>query len=253
MLLFLCFSFHFRDFLPRGSGICTRRPLVLQLFHAQTGRVYSTDINPLAPGTFQFNFRLVVFKLILVNGGWGISYEIALRWLPLDLTDDKSTLVQVMALCHQATSHYLSECWPRSMSPNGVTRPQWVNISALAETQFGVNLLKKILFEQYCELDWCTWCTEASGGINSLQLVESLRPTRGSMRFIHLFIHFGPNIDLTVADGRLLSCEVDDRPLALLAHALNFTFLWCLFYQILFHLFHLPVKLVSESIVRCFH
>ena len=68
------------------------------------------------------------------------------------------------------------------------------------------------------------------------------------------FIHFGPNIDfvLTVANGRLLSCEVDGRPLALLAHALNFTFLWCLFYQTLFHVFHLPVKLVSESNVRCF-
>ena len=32
-----------------------------------------------------------------------------------------------MAWCGQATSHYLSQCWPRSMSPNGVTRPQWVN------------------------------------------------------------------------------------------------------------------------------
>ena len=32
-----------------------------------------------------------------------------------------------MAWCRQATSHYLSQCWPRSMSPNGVTRPQWVN------------------------------------------------------------------------------------------------------------------------------
>ena len=50
----------------------------------------------------------------------------ALRWMPLDLTDDKSTLVQVMAWCRQATSHYLSQCWPRSMSPNGVTRPQGV-------------------------------------------------------------------------------------------------------------------------------
>ena len=38
-----------------------------------------------------------------------------------------STLVQVMAWCRQATSHYLSQCWPRSMSPNGVTRPQWIN------------------------------------------------------------------------------------------------------------------------------
>ena len=43
-----------------------------------------------------------------------------------NLTDDKSTLVQVMAWCHQATSHYLSQYWPSSMSPYGVTRPQWV-------------------------------------------------------------------------------------------------------------------------------
>ena len=85
------------------------------------------DINSLAPGRFQFNFRLVIFKLTLVNGSWSISYEIALRWMPLDLTDDKSTIVQVMACCHQATSHYLSQCWARSMSPNGFTRPHWVN------------------------------------------------------------------------------------------------------------------------------
>ena len=87
------------------------------------------QFNSLVPGRFQFNFRKVIFKLTLVNGGWGISHEIALRWMPLDLTDDKSTLVQVMACCHQATSHYLSQCWPRSMSLNGVARPQWVKWS----------------------------------------------------------------------------------------------------------------------------
>ena len=84
------------------------------------------DFNWLVPGRFNFKFRLVIFKPILVNGGWGISNEIALRWMPQDLTDDKSTLVQVMAWCRQATIHSLSQCWPRSMSPNGVTRPQWV-------------------------------------------------------------------------------------------------------------------------------
>ena len=61
-----------------------------------------------------------------MNSGWGIFYVIALRWMPLELTDDKSTLVQVMAWCRQATSHYLSQCWPRSLSPYDVTRPQWV-------------------------------------------------------------------------------------------------------------------------------
>ena len=49
--------------------------------------------------------------------------------MSLDLTDDKSTLVQVMAWCRQATSHYLSQCWLRSVSPYGVIRPQWVKMS----------------------------------------------------------------------------------------------------------------------------
>ena len=54
------------------------------------------------------------------------SYDNALRWKPRDLTDVKPTFVQVMAWCRQATSHYLSQCWTRSMSPYGITRPQWV-------------------------------------------------------------------------------------------------------------------------------
>ena len=77
--------------------------------------------NSLAPR--RFRFKWVIFKLTLVNGGWGTSNEIALRWMPLEITDDKSTLVQVMAWCRQATSHYLSQCWPRPMSPYGVSRP----------------------------------------------------------------------------------------------------------------------------------
>ena len=56
---------------------------------------------------------------------WWWRYQM---WcMSLDLIEDKSTLVQVMAWCRQATSHYLSQCWPRSLSPYDVTRPQWVN------------------------------------------------------------------------------------------------------------------------------
>ena len=83
--------------------------------------------NLLAPGKFKWNFEYVIFKQILVIDGWGIACEIALIWMSLDFTDDQSTLVQVLAWCHQATSHYLSQCWPRSLPPYGVTRPQWVN------------------------------------------------------------------------------------------------------------------------------
>ena len=84
-------------------------------------------LNSLAPRKFEWNFRYVIFKQILVIDGWDISCKITIIWMSLYFTDDQSTLVQVLAWCHQATSHYLSQCWPRSMSPNGVTRPQWVN------------------------------------------------------------------------------------------------------------------------------
>ena len=84
-------------------------------------------INSLVPGRFEWNFRYIISKVISVIGCWGISCEIAIRWLPLDLTDDdESTLVQVMARCRKATSHYPSQCWPRSMSPYVVIRRRWV-------------------------------------------------------------------------------------------------------------------------------
>ena len=56
---------------------------------------------------------MTLIMMILVIDGWGISCEIAPIWMSLDFTGDQSTLVQVMAWCRQATSHYLSQCSPR--------------------------------------------------------------------------------------------------------------------------------------------
>ena len=85
----------------------------------------SQMFNSLAPGKFEWHLRYLIFQIISVIDGWGISCELALRWMSLNLTDDKSTLVQVMAWCRQATSHYLSQWRPRSLSSYGFTRPQW--------------------------------------------------------------------------------------------------------------------------------
>ena len=90
------------------------------------GELHRAPFISLAPGRLKWNISWGIFKSNLVINGLGVSREIALRSMSQDLTDDKSTLVQVMAWCRQATSHYLSQCWPRSMSPYGVTRPQWV-------------------------------------------------------------------------------------------------------------------------------
>ena len=87
---------------------------------------FNTVFNSLDPGKSEWHFRYLILQIISVIDGWGISCELALRWMSLDLTDDKSTLVQVMAWYRQATCHYLGQCWPRSLSLYGVTRPQWV-------------------------------------------------------------------------------------------------------------------------------
>ena len=65
--------------------------------------------------------------------------EIVLMWMLKDLTDDYSILVQIMAMCSQATSHYLSQCRPRFMSLYGVAWTQW-------------GIVQSALFK----MAWCT-------------------------------------------------------------------------------------------------
>ena len=69
-------------------------------------------INSLVFGKANWNFRL----LTLVIDGTDIPYEIALKWMSPDLTDEISTL-EIIVWCRQAASHYLNQCWPRTMSP----------------------------------------------------------------------------------------------------------------------------------------
>ena len=59
------------------------------------------QINSSAPQGIEWNLRLVIFKLILVIDDSGNFLQIALSnsWMSLDLTDDTSTLVQVMVWC----------------------------------------------------------------------------------------------------------------------------------------------------------
>ena len=86
-------------------------------------------VNSLSPVRFVWNFRQVIFKRISIIGGWVIFFcEIAMGWMSLNPTYNESTLIQVMAWCREAASHYLSHCWSHSMLPYGVTRPQSVNI-----------------------------------------------------------------------------------------------------------------------------
>ena len=78
--------------------------------------------------------------------------------MPQYLTDHESTLVQVMVWCRQATKHYLSQCWSRSLSPYDITRPQWVNSSPPGQNgrHWADNIFKCIfLMKMLVSLQWC--------------------------------------------------------------------------------------------------
>ena len=99
-----------------------------------------------------------------MTDAWDISSDIALKWTSLDFSDDKSTLVQLMGWCRQATSHYLNQCWPRSLPPYVVTRPQWVNTNEwkmLASRGAAVTI------------KWCPFCTDTIFRIHQQQIPQS--------------------------------------------------------------------------------
>ena len=79
--------------------------------------------NLFVSGRCGCNFRSIIFRRILGIDILIFCCEIDLSWLPENPIVESSTLVQVMAWCHQAASHYLRQCWPDSMSPYGMTRP----------------------------------------------------------------------------------------------------------------------------------
>ena len=56
---------------PRCWVISRHSEYKMQFLHSY--RTRTSRVNSLAPGRFQFDFRYVIFKLTLVNGGWGIS------------------------------------------------------------------------------------------------------------------------------------------------------------------------------------
>ena len=77
-----------------------------------------------------------------------------LMWMALDFIPDQSTLVQVMAWCHQATSHYLSQCRPRFLSPYDVTRPQWVNVGTPSSLSRTSGKLWQMALDALCFWNW---------------------------------------------------------------------------------------------------
>ena len=129
------------------------------------------------------------FKPILEINGWGITREIALTWMSVNLADDNLTLVHVMAWCRQATSHYLSQWRPRSMSPYGIIRQQWVKWVPRADNEgflFQKKKVSDLIFVSYAR-----WKTQPKN-------IHRENPRPDSKVFVDIeaqqpcFSHLGP-------------------------------------------------------------
>ena len=86
-----------------------------QLKHSgKINDTWTTDgrINSSAPGRFEWNFKWVFFKVVFVINRWSFCCEVALRWMSLDLTDDKSTFVQVDLCRHKVSLGHNELKWP---------------------------------------------------------------------------------------------------------------------------------------------
>ena len=114
--------------------------------------------DSLAPGRCCNNLKSMIFKLITQNSSLGTHCEISLTWMPQNLTNEKSTMVQVMVCCHEATDHHLSQCWPRSLSRYGVTRLQ--PVSGVGKQVIKIKscecafLITGPLYGRHCDLDF---------------------------------------------------------------------------------------------------
>ena len=163
---------------PSITWHCVWHDNYIDLWLRETSLISSSWFNSLAPGGFENIFQNVFFKLISWIDTLSNSCETALRSMPQNPSDDKSTLVQVMAWCRQAASHYLSQCCPKSLSPYGVTRPQWVNLGASvrflrrpvdprpATLLSGLQLQKRVSpvgRQHLYMLYWAEWSTAVNG------------------------------------------------------------------------------------------
>ena len=110
------------QFVPRVRlWVFCVKPMMTEVYVVRPQRL---ALNSLAPERWGSYYTSVVSNPILRIDIQSTSCEIARMWVSQNPFDNESKLFQVIDWHHQATSHYVSQCWPRSMSSFHVTRPQ---------------------------------------------------------------------------------------------------------------------------------
>ena len=94
------------------------------------------------------DFEYFIVKCIVVFTFINIYNTMTIRWMMQYGINEKTTFVQVMAWCHQATGHYLSQHWSIAMSLYDATNPQWANLE-FSRPNYNVKHFYHVLGNHY--------------------------------------------------------------------------------------------------------
>ena len=111
-------------------------------------------------------------------------------WVPENPIDYNSTVIQVMVWCPQATNHYLSQCWSRSFSPNGITRTQGVNqYCKMTSSQCRFILCYKNKKQKYqlADLPFLTWYLNIESNMSVTIRSHIFLSVKNSMFILDIF------------------------------------------------------------------
>ena len=112
--------------------------------------ILSKNTRPVAAiKSLIFAWSIIILQIDILS----TSPEIGHMWVPLNLINDKSTLVQVMAWYCQATSHYLNQCWLRSLTRYGVTQLHIIS-SVVFSSLIKMILERFTIMVQYMFAQW---------------------------------------------------------------------------------------------------
>ena len=99
--------------------------------------------------------KSMILKLIIQDSSLDACYQIVLGWMPKNVTNEKSTLVHVMAWCLQAKGHYLRRCRPKSSYVLPITRYSIVHDKCLSYLSKSVCVIWYALSAIRSIFWWC--------------------------------------------------------------------------------------------------
>ena len=92
----------------------------------------AVNLNTSVPGRCGSNFVHIIFELIAQNNSLGTGNEIALKWVPENLTNEMSNIGSGNSLVPSGSKPWpeamLNEIWAEISVTINVTGPQWVNL-----------------------------------------------------------------------------------------------------------------------------